>query len=75
MYEIDKGIKIPDLKKTGPECAYPWDKMEIGDSFFIREGEINNPYGIISAPNKQYRFKKKFTCRKIEDGHRIWRIR
>lgn len=73
MYKIDKGIKRSMRQAPMWARSYPWHEMDIGDSFFIPEGTVAHPYGVISMPNKYY--DKKFACSKVKGGHRIWRIK
>jgi len=46
MYEIEKNIPIRGRRST--ESAYPFDYMEVGDSFFIPLSaiEVKAPYSI-----------------------------
>lgn len=75
MFKIDKEIPIPEqVRKT----EYPFEQMEVGDSFFA-EGKTTDQLGNASG---HWRKKKGwgFTIRKetSEDGKngaRIWRIR
>ena len=64
-FKIDKDIPIPDGKRNS---IYPWNKMNIGDSFFIKTKSIS-----MGATNKRYS-PKRFITRKVEDGYRVWRI-
>ena len=68
-FKIEKGIEIPSGRKASR--VYPFDKMEVGDSFLVNAKEqvkvmsSARPYGI--------RTGKKFVSRKMEDGVRVWR--
>ena len=43
MITIEKGIKLPEnLKLKGTKPQYPFEDLEIGDSFFIPETEKDN---------------------------------
>ena len=70
-YEVEKGIEIPG----GGKKKYPWDEMEVGDSFFIPGlGEV--PRNIASsAPTHRKKRGEKYTTRKVEGGYRIWRTK
>lgn len=36
MYKIEKGIEIPECKHGGGKNRkYPFDEMDVGDSFFV----------------------------------------
>lgn len=77
-FEIERGVPCPK-----PE-SYPFDKMEIGDSFFI---EHTDSVVILRSAVLRYKIKdakenpsskKDFTVRIIKDSiiesHRCWRI-
>ena len=77
--KIEKGIPLVK-KMRGFGNEYPWDKMEIGDSFHItmpeggkissfQSGIAKNARFYFLYNNKQY----KFTTRKDRDGVRVWR--
>lgn len=70
MYEIDKGIAIPDPRTNG--CIYPWDDMEIGDSFIVPPEKDKSIHATKSAAGKRY--GKKFIARKVDGGTRVWRV-
>jgi len=65
--ELDKGVPLPVARKK-----YPYAVMEVGDSFFVAEGGIQN------VCNQNYRMGKKlgmsFIARKEGDGVRVWRV-
>jgi hypothetical protein len=73
MIEIEKNIPLPPER----HCKYPFEKLEIGDSFFICGGKI----GSISSSKGQFikttaiGKDRQFTCRQIEGGVRVWRIK
>ena len=72
--KISKGIELPKTTKGAPR-KFPFDQMEIGDSFDIPVDEesttINSVY--ISAS----RLGMTASVRKIEDEgvYRVWRVR
>jgi len=64
--EIDKRVAIPASKPK-----YPYDDMEVGDSFFVEGGNIQT----IANMNwrKGRRLSMKFISRRVDDGVRVWR--
>lgn len=66
MLPIDK--EIPFLKGTR---QFPLSKMEVGDSFFVPEGDLkrvaSNAYGY------GHRHGSKFSVRTVPGGVRVWR--
>lgn len=71
VIKIDKGIPVPaDLERRNAR-KYPFNTMEVGDSFFVTEG-------FTAARNSAYTYKKQnpgwdFTWAHEGDGCRIWR--
>lgn len=74
-YIIEKNIPIPDKSNR----KYPWDKMEVGDSFLINEyspAKLNN----VMSSSKMYASLRnldvKFVARKVgENQIRVWRTK
>jgi len=62
-FKIEKGIEIPD-----GWSKYPFSKMEVGDSFFVKTKSGKSAYMYSK------RHGMRFTVRKEGDGFRIWRI-
>ena len=64
--EVQKDVPIPEARKR-----YPYKEMDIGDSFFVDAGGIQN------VCNQNYRMGKKlgmsFIARKENGGVRVWR--
>lgn len=75
MYQIESGIAIPK-KLTGLGVSkYPFDAMEVGDSFFCPGKTSDQLAG--SAHSHGKRTGRKYTVRKAEEnatqGARVWR--
>ena len=64
--DVQKDVPVPEARKR-----YPYKEMDIGDSFFVDGGGIQN------VCNQNYRMGKKlgmsFIARKEEGGVRVWR--
>lgn len=75
MFEIEKGIEMPNKKSI-----YPFMTMEKGDSFFVPlDGDdrqtIRNRLGAAAtyaASRKSVKFSIRFN--KEREGYRCWRI-
>jgi hypothetical protein len=67
MFEIEKGIPIPTARRKWDD--YPFDEMEIGESFFV-PGSTSTAIAAVGNRHKP----KRFTARKENDGVRVWRI-
>lgn len=63
---IDKGIEITDKRKNR-KCKYPWNEMNIGDSFFTESNVTMLAY------NNGRNTNKKYSVRKENNGYRVWR--
>lgn len=75
MIKVDKGIPIPERPRKGgghKRYRYPWDSMEIGDSFFIEGGSAT---ASMNVPSRLIDKGWRFSVRTIEGGVRIWRIK
>jgi hypothetical protein len=75
-YKIEKGIPLPPPANGRPQSkpnSYPWDDMEVGDSFFVHDPQKVNSVKV-SAHNMNSRSKRKFTTRILDGGIRVWRI-
>lgn len=70
QFEIEKGIPVPTTRQGN--YKYPWDEMEVGDSFFIK-GKVRAQ---IAPSIKRIEVTRgvKFTAHQVEDGLRVWRI-
>lgn len=74
--EIEKNIPIPKGK-----IGYPFEQMEVGDSFFIKRGDndVNKLRASIASLAtyyvNRYDHKKKFATKVLVDGVRCWRIK
>lgn len=78
--KIEKGIEMPRINSKN--SYYPYEKMEVGDSFYIEVKEGENMWNVQSrllTSSKSFILKNnlqwKFTTRKMDKGFRIWRIK
>jgi hypothetical protein len=65
MFIIEKNVPIP--------CQYPFEKMEIGDSFLVSPELADN---VRRSATQRKKFHKDFnyTTKKEGDKIRVWRI-
>ena len=75
MLQIEKGIPLPERKFFG-EPAYPYNQMEVGDSFMLPHEDSNKAVARLSSTAAAYgkRAQMKFSVRKVEGGARVWRV-
>lgn len=71
--KIEKGIPIP--ARGGSEAHYPWENMEVGDSFLVPgKGKTSKSlYVMVTKANKRYS-PRRFISRAVKGGTRVWRI-
>ncbi len=69
-YKIEKEVALPPM---WDRSTYPFEEMEIGDSFFVPGREnCERVRAMASYKNKSH--MKKFIIRTFSDGIRVWRI-
>lgn len=72
MFPVEKSVPIP---KTRNNSLYPFGQMEVGDSFFIPDAGKSTAASIracASAFGKKN--NRKFSCRQVDGGVRVWRL-
>ena len=71
-YEIEKDQVIPaTIQNLGRRERYPWSKMEVGDSFFVTDGNRQRIAG--AASHAARRLGRKYVVRSVDGGVRAWR--
>lgn len=72
MIGIDKNIPVPPSRRGSGKSVYPFDKMELGDSFFVpkKKQSIMAAYARVVGKRKGM----KFITRVEADGVRVWRV-
>ena len=74
--KVEKNLPIPK-ENRGRKAKYPWDKLKVGDSFFI-EGK-SKKYNVYSCVASYNRTKApapiSITIREEGEGVRVWRIK
>lgn len=73
---IQKRVPIPVVKPRGPggrrPPRYPWDKMEVGDSFLFPP-EIGRASYAAAIQASRMNPGKTFVAYKTDEGFRCWR--
>lgn len=82
-YTVDRNIPIPGnpkichINKPKKKNKYPFDEMDIGDSFFVPfEEDVPNKSilnRVRNAMTAEYAKDFKFIARQMNDGVRVWR--
>lgn len=72
MFKVEKGIPIPSKPSL-----YPFDKMEVGDSFLIacseEEKYTMRNRAICAAWYERKKTKARYTVGTVAEGIRVWR--
>ena len=69
--EIEKNVPVPEWHgRSG--AKYPWDTMEVGESFIAQCKNINSLS--TARNNAERRYNRKFSCRTTPEGVRVWRV-
>lgn len=76
-FAIEDNVKLPEKGNREKASKYPWDKLGIGQSFFVPNGKPGTFYTLCTSAKKKYA-PKVFTSKqwKQEDGTegvRVWR--
>ena len=69
-------IPIPPVRtgpKSGTRFKYPFNNLEVGQSFFVEGIEARNLGGSVTHAEKVLGFK--FTTRTMDGGARVWRVK
>lgn len=66
LVKIEKNVPMP----TDTRSRYPWDEMEIGDSFIYPRKDVHQYASVMS----KRRSPKKYVGRTIDGVNRIWRV-
>lgn len=74
--QIDKGIPIPTKMQLGRRSKYPFDIMDVGDSFFVPGRDGKSFGGTVTAARKRLT-DMAFEMRTVKEdgviGVRVWR--
>ena len=69
-FEIEQNVVMPEK-----HARYPFNQMEVGDSFFVPEGANTPRQNTSSAASYAgHRLGRKFTTRLVDGGVRVWRF-
>ena len=72
QFKIEKNVPLPKIRGTGgSEPRYPWPDMEVHDSIFV----TGNKAIATTAHSYGKRHNMKFSCRTVDGGVRVWRVK
>ncbi|CAB4189905.1 hypothetical protein UFOVP1193_22 [uncultured Caudovirales phage] len=76
-YLVEKNVPLPNINRrdNGRKTKYPWDSMEVGDSFHTgTRSPSNTMFNTVKGENQRHP-GKAFVSDRDGDGFRVWRIR
>lgn len=73
MEKIQKNLPMPKPVGAGRPTKYPWNTMEVGDSFALPTLDYNTALAYCSGASRRY--KKQFKTRFYKGEYRIWRTK
>lgn len=79
QFRIEKGIKIPFHARSPGPIPYPFQDMEVGNSFLVPAAAeelkrlLHRMYQTSIRFRKQFGSEYAFTFRTVEGGVRCWR--
>lgn len=72
MLKIERDIPVPETR--GRHAKYPFNEMEIGDSFFVPADDRPIPILQRSIIASAHKLESKFVTRAVDGGVRVWRV-
>ena len=75
-FTIEKNVPLVEVVRRAGGFKYPFDEMEIGDSFVVGDTVKQASAARTYASQRRKRGKSEawFTVRKAPDGYRCWRL-
>lgn len=80
--KIERGIPIPAKCPSNGNRIYPFDKMKIKDSFFVKLKSLESKeylqdklIRLAYYYTKRCKNNRKFTTRQLNKGVRVWRVK
>lgn len=71
MIKVDKDIPIPKVRYD--RHVFPFDQLQLGDSFFVPNDHPSfHSVRSLATINKTH--ERAYTCRRCEGGVRVWRV-
>ena len=72
MFQIEKNVPIPPRREY--KTKYPWDEMDVGDSFYVPNTKSGSIACGVYRASKRFE-GKKFISRSEAGGIRVWRVK
>jgi hypothetical protein len=75
MVRIDKNVPLPVLEGSQFRRLYPWEDMELGDSFLWENPRVNIRYVRTTVYRAGKKYGKTFRVYLTTEGLRVWCIK
>lgn len=73
--KVEKGIPLPPKRcRHAGVSKYPWEKMEVGDSFCV-VGTTRNKIGAVITYREKKHPGEEYSFRSLDNGVRVWRVK
>lgn len=73
--KVERGIKKPSVANRKVRTRYPFEKMKVGDSFFVSDysfrSNVSSAASYFAIRNPEY----KFSIARDGEGFRVWRVK
>lgn len=73
MIKIEKNIPMPSVGARGRQKTYPFDEMEVGDSFYVEDRTTSQISSLAYNWKQRHGSNSKFVVKQEGPGARIWR--
>jgi hypothetical protein len=70
--KIETEVPFPAGKHAGGNYKYPWDLLEVGQSFLVKNRTVQQMASVANRASS--RLGIKLSCRTTEEGVRVWRV-
>lgn len=80
MIKVDKNVPLPRRGMGNKRKLYPWNKLNVGDSFFVavpKKADLSSVRASLVSGANQFRKRhapeQNHTVRAVSGGVRVWR--
>jgi hypothetical protein len=77
-FKLDDNVPIPETSRGERPSKYPWDTMNVGQSFFVPGAKQSTFNTLTAGRTKKYNGERKFISKAVTEdgveGVRVWRI-
>lgn len=76
LWEIARGVEVPKKVESRKRRGYPYEELEVGESFWVPAGPVKSARDRFRLKNKIHgkRFISRTATENGEVGIRVWRV-